>query len=104
MTMPKWTLKMVPADQSTYGDGDEWEIHEDGHEYNPIMGNKPFYPFVPDEIGKAHLIAAAPDLYEALEEIIRQYDDLEIQGGEPTEMTLAYGRAYFALAKARGEQ
>lgn len=59
-----------------------------------------------DTEGKANacLISAAPELYEALEEMIRQYDDLEIEGGEPTEMTLAHGRAHNTLAKARGER
>jgi len=42
-------------------------------------------------------------IVEALEEMIRQYDDLEIQGGEPSAMTLAYNHAFSALTKARGE-
>ncbi len=50
------------------------------------------------EIDNARLIAAAPDLYEALEAIMNDV--------EPTEFALASHirkRAHVALAKARGE-
>lgn len=45
----------------------------------------------------AHLIAAAPDLYEALEALVRDYDI-----GEMTD-TPELDAANAALAKARGE-
>lgn len=53
----------------------------------------------------AHLIAAAPDLYDALEWAMRFVDQVRIEnplpegGGED----IAYQRAIHALAKARGE-
>jgi hypothetical protein len=46
------------------------------------------------QLANAHLIAAAPDLYEALEYILTAND------GEPDR----FDRAHAALAKARGEQ
>lgn len=46
------------------------------------------------EIANAHLIAAAPDLYEALEGVLRVAD----------RQTVEFDAARAALAKARGEQ
>ena len=49
----------------------------------------------------ARLIAAAPDLLEALEEFSREYDGFEDGNGDPCPV-LAKARA--AIARARGEQ
>ena len=49
----------------------------------------------------AHLIAAAPELYEALEAIIARWDAPLWKDIEPTAVCIGKGRA--ALAKARGE-
>ena len=45
-----------------------------------------------DDLANAHLIAAAPELYEALADLVQAFD------GEP-----GWGPARAALAKARGE-
>ena len=49
----------------------------------------------------AHLIAAAPELYETLEAIIARWDTPLWKDIEPTAVFINKGRA--ALAKARGE-
>lgn len=48
------------------------------------------------ELANAHLISAAPELYEALEECLREHGGYTIKGGVEK-------RAKKALAKARGE-
>jgi len=50
----------------------------------------------------AHLIAAAPELYETLEAIIARWDTPLWKDIEPTGVFIGKGRA--ALAKARGEK
>ena len=47
----------------------------------------------------AHLIAAAPDLLEALEEFLKAYDSDELFGDDPSEVE----KARAAIAKAKGE-
>lgn len=58
-----------------------------------------------DTLANAHLIAAAPDLYAALE-TLRSYAEGQIADGLPHSPTLpsAIGMAKAALNKARGEQ
>jgi hypothetical protein len=52
----------------------------------------------------AHLIAAAPDMYEALEDLLNEYSDLmSDMYGNHDGSTTAYMKAEAALAKARGE-
>ena len=53
------------------------------------------------ERADAHLIAAAPDLYEALAELLRVDD--EWHGSVNSEMADARNKARTALTKARGE-
>ena len=65
------------------GDGDEWMKNGDNPKFIEAVAN-------------AHLIAAAPDLYEALEANVDAMDNLGISGG-------AMDAARAALAKARGE-
>jgi hypothetical protein len=50
------------------------------------------------------LIAAAPDMYEALEDVLNEYSDLmSDMYGNHDGSTTAYMKAEAALAKARGE-
>lgn len=56
------------------------------------------YAFDADE---ARMIAAAPCMFEALEEFSREYDGFEDGNGDPCPV-LAKARA--AIARARGEQ
>ena len=54
------------------------------------------------EVHGAHLIAAAPDLYEALRWLSRDFDDMS--GNRGTAFAKAKDAARAALAKARGEE
>lgn len=109
MFKPKWTPGPWMMETLTTSDpnGDEWETYvEVTAEIGAFIHSHDLgYTDEVDDIIKANarLIAAAPDLYEALAKVLKQYDDLEIQVGEPTEMTLAYASGCAALAKARGE-
>jgi hypothetical protein len=50
------------------------------------------------QLGNAHLIAAAPELYEALERVCDTY------GFDSSTDSSIWQEAFAALAKARGEQ
>lgn len=63
-----------------------------------VVGSEGMYGVIETDYANAHLIAAAPDLYEALESLVRDYDI-----GEMTD-TPELDAANAALAKARGEQ
>lgn len=54
-----------------------------------------------ESLANAHLIAAAPDLYEALRGCMAA---CELQGADSAEFFDARNSAYAALAKARGEK
>jgi hypothetical protein len=82
---PKWTA----GPWSAYNRGIGWEVH--GPFGGPI--NDGFRDTFTD--ADAHLIAAAPDLYQALEALTHPKDD------KPACEVFAMARA--ALAKARGE-
>ena len=51
----------------------------------------------------ARLIAAAPELLEALEEFEAEYDKVDLAKAEPPELTAAVLAARAAIAKAKGE-
>lgn len=51
----------------------------------------------------AHLVAAAPDLYEALHALMENPDYMVSVGGNPNMVDRMLERARAALAKARGE-
>lgn len=53
----------------------------------------------PIALANAHLIAAAPDMYEALEALAK----FHLSGGHEGDADEAIGMATAALAKARGE-
>ena len=58
---------------------------------------------LPEWEANARLIAAAPDLLEALEQLVIEYDDVELANAEPSSLTAAFNAARAAIAKAKGE-
>ena len=90
-----------------FSDGDT-ELIADG---DVIMCDMAYYPWTPENIDDWYLIAAAPDMYEALKEacefIADQYSDAESQAhdGEfvSREARPLWSKICSALAKAEGE-
>jgi len=95
-----------------------WRVHKQEHARNElwltvlngsidVTHNKSIatnrYSALSDEenLANAHLIAASPDLYSALEAIIKQWDTPNWKLTESTGVFITQGRK--ALAKARGE-
>lgn len=82
----------------------DWRIYADGR---AIMGDAQNYPWVPESDADWHLIAAAPDLLEALRGMIEMYVPF-INSGDAgnwdpeTEPEVIAARA--AIAKATGEE
>lgn len=58
----------------------------------------------PDEVPNAHLIAAAPAMYEALQEIDDQLDQFTVKAQEDLGLRGALLRIRDALAQAEGRQ
>lgn len=70
-------------------------IYREGHDFDSVVD------YIRDEFD-ANLIAAAPDLYEALENLVSELED--IRGISVAEYKVdAWNIAKSALAKARGE-
>ena len=65
------------------------------------MCDENYYPWAPDNDADWHLIAAAPDLYDALKELSDLFD--AIVSGEYVPDSFTTQPAHVALAKARGE-
>lgn len=63
-----------------------------------LMGNETYYPWTPENMADWHLIAAAPDLYEALENLIPWADE-----HPSSDVIPIIAAALSAIAKARGE-
>jgi hypothetical protein len=61
-------------------------------------------PSQPTGVANAHLIAAAPELYEALVRFIEDPTFQVAVGGNPNVVDRMLDHARAALAKARGEQ
>ena len=53
----------------------------------------------PENLANAHLIAAAPDMYEALKNIVANWADMNF----PETMRLSMDKALTVLAKAEGK-
>lgn len=88
MTERKWT----PGPwEVAAGNGYDQILAADG---SSLMANETYYPWVPYKMEDWHLIAAAPDLYEALELVDQYY-------GEDSDV---FWKVREALAKARGEK
>jgi len=61
--------------------------------------------YSPNMLANAHLIAAAPDMYEALQELTEITHDLGLGDGSPDPQVEASNRkARQALAKAEGKE
>jgi hypothetical protein len=83
-------------------DDDGYAVIGSPHRISPIANLEPLF-FVP---ANAHLIAAAPDLYEALDGMLNRYTTLVNSGdagfwNPETDAEVIAARA--ALARARGE-
>jgi hypothetical protein len=94
MTDPKFT----PGPwEVKYKNGETQLLMSDGDIH---MCNMHYYPWVPENDADWHLIAAAPDLYEALEAVLSSIPDMGnyYDGAED-----AFEQARTALAKARGD-
>lgn len=85
-----------------------WEVFDDGLILSPNgweVASVPMYAETPVAEWNAHLIAAAPELYEAVRLFVEEYDAGDQADG--VAMMLAYNAALeagqAALAKARGE-
>ena len=118
MAEPKWTpgpwkadirvgcVAVYPADRhhECLAGASEWAIHyKNGHEITDENGRFVRWE-VPDEIvANAHLIAAAPDLYEACEAALEHllYLRRMVRGPRVSDKTIELLEA--ALRKARGE-
>lgn len=69
------------------------------------LGAKPTAREIEDGTADGALLAAAPDLYEALEALVRRRDEAcRIAGGNIDGSDGRYARARAALARARGEE
>jgi hypothetical protein len=80
-----------------------WRVeHADGNCHirdaagNSLMCDEPYYPWVPKEQGDWYLIAAAPELFEALKHLVEK---CRVYGG-PSGGKMYLSRAKAALAKA----
>lgn len=102
MTEPKWAPGPWEVDED-YRPGMSWNRHI---VYGSDRENRVCFMSHSDgraperDRANAHLIAAAPELYEALLHIA---DEIETDGGVDTSDWLNMAAARAALAKARGE-
>ena len=82
-------------------------IHSNGNWLSMIVGDcKPIAEVNCDclEASNAHLIAAAPELYNALEKAVEDYGKPGGPWNDPSEPGTWLAMAQAALAKARGEE
>lgn len=82
-----WSFVIEDGDNHIYAHGES------------IMCDMDYYPWVPGNKNDWSLIAAAPELYEALENVLDSWQ----YGESITEGQDVYNAARAALAKARGE-
>lgn len=99
-----WTTGPWSADPNTLHNGDEIWVGPDNGDGSVIAA---VWPWGDDEVGtgereaNAHLIAAAPELYEALAKAAKILDRNFMEVGGDGNDVLDEAKA--ALAKARGE-
>lgn len=87
-----------------------WEVRYSGGETQLTMGDgkihmcdMTYYPWVPENLADWHLIAAAPDLYEALSECKSWIEKMHPEGSFAPKINAIMEKYDTALAKARGE-
>lgn len=99
MTAPKFTPGPWLLDVGFDGSGDfnqYWQVHDGS---DAVVCSTSFC-MAGNKEGNAHLIAAAPDLYEALKSCLNFMENTESELGFSLESA---DQARAALAKARGE-
>lgn len=69
-----------------------------GYPHPSVVINASHDQLMKSIMGNAHLIAAAPELLEALEEMVRMYESVEPAGGWQGQ----YEKSLSAIAKAKG--
>ena len=84
-----------------------WIINKKQGGYHTIKRNEGYLPMVADVYGtdeEALLIAAAPDLLAALEEIVMEIECYceDHNSDRPTDVTVVLPRLKAAIAKAKG--
>lgn len=88
-----------------------WRLDDDNELINDVGSVKIYSPFMEgfkwtgaeyhEAIANMHLISAAPELYDALKDIVEQWDTPNWKLTESTSVFIEKARA--ALRKARGE-
>ena len=86
-------------------DDDPWRVIRDG-DGGLLMGDETYYPFNSYNDADWDLIAAAPEMFEALTALLERHTDL-VESGDcgfwDAEKEEEVTKARAALAKARGE-
>lgn len=97
-TRGPWTINKFIAEKPRRNTGEvrqRLEVYSvDGSFIASLMGGNEF---------NAHLIAAAPEMFEALESLIDRLDLDGLLGQMSDELKIEIAKAATALAKARGE-
>ena len=105
---PETETSFTPGPWAAYDAGSKHRtlISSNCEDYAPTKNGGVFVAVAqgPDNRANARLIAAAPDLYAALEEVtaeLAEFADITINGEADTHMTGMVERARAALSKAR---
>lgn len=86
-----WEFRKRPHEPS-------WTIYANG---NSIMGNERYYPWVPDKEDDWRLIAAAPELFDVLKDVVELWNHHCYAHGDGNPTPL-HSRARAAVNKAQG--
>lgn len=100
------TTKFTPGPWSVTGDNSyifSWKSLDKGGMPRPICGPAIIPSEHEENVANAHLISAAPELYEALEKIVQDVQQTSTGGITGPGYWEALDEAREALAKARGE-
>jgi hypothetical protein len=101
------------AEVSSYGPDAAWRICAPGQEgeYDALFGSEPYYPWNSSNIADWHLIAAAPELLEALKRLLEAANYRDAASiADPDQVDAAVSmfmradrEARAAIAKAEGK-